>query len=243
MKIITIAIALTAATLIFSAPAASQDNETGFITVRSTVVRTEHMGEYTELLAKLADSRKAAGLNGRNVWQVVRGPVSTFYIVTAHDSMAEAGEPFDSGMSDADWQRWVGRITSVIDHSTLTTLRTHPSLAISADADAPPNMMLLRYTTLKPGYNQAYQTWVGEKLVPALAEGGLKGWTISKVMYGDNPNTWISARRIDSWEQLDEPNPLAYMSERRRDALLGEARDMLAANRLELIRHRPELSY
>ena len=243
MKRTRITLLLATIALMVAGPVTGQESENGYITVRTAVVKTGHAPEFAEMLEKLAATRSAAGHNGVNVWQMVRGPMSTFYIVEPHGTMSEAGVPFESGMSDADWQQWLGRTGSLIDHSTLTTLRTHPALSIPADEDAAPNMMVLRYRTLKPGNNADYHGWLEEKLVPALTEGGMKGWTVSKVVMGDDPNTWVSARRIKSWEQLDEPGALAYMSERRRNALLGEANAMTASNRIELIRHRPELSY
>ncbi|MEM9335707.1 MAG: hypothetical protein AAGA33_12735 [Pseudomonadota bacterium] len=243
MKLKEAALLLAGLSLLFAGSAATQEQENGYLTVRTVVVKTGHGPEFTELLGKLGEKRSAAGHNGVNVWEMVRGPMATYYIVENHDTMADAGQPFESGMSEADWQQWVGRITSVVDHSTLTTLRTHPALAIPAEEDSPPNMMVLRYRTLKPGSNAAYHTWLEDKLVPALIEGGMKGWNISKVAMGEDPNTWISARRIDSWEQLDEPPPLAYMNQRRRAALLQDADQMTVSNRMELIRHRPELSY
>ncbi len=243
MKIRKVALLLATASLTVTGPVTAQESESGYITVRTTVVKAGHAPEYAEMLGKLAESRSAVGHNGVNVWQMVRGPVSTFYIVSAHDTMAEAGEPFESGMNAADWQQWLNRVGTLIDHSTLTTLRTHPALSIPAEDDSSPNMMVLRYRNLKPGNNVEYHGWLEEKLVPALIEGGAKGWNVSKVVMGDDPNTWVSARRIDSWEQLDEPGPLAYMSERRRGALFEEASEMTASNRVELIRHRPELSY
>jgi hypothetical protein len=60
---------------------------------------------------------------------------------------------------------------------------------------------------------------------------------------GDNVNTWISSTRIDSWAQLDEPNPLAHLSERARRNLLDDYDERLESSRIEVIQFIPELSY
>ena len=122
-------LALAGLMLAVSGTAVAQDDEHGLINVRTTVVKPGTAPEYLEVMSQLAASRSAAGHSGVDMWQVVRGPVGTFYSVTYIDSYSVFDTAFDSGMSEGDWARWIGRITAVIDHSVLTTLRTHPELA------------------------------------------------------------------------------------------------------------------
>lgn len=243
MKYPRILLSIAACFLAFSGIAIAQDDDHGLITVRTTTVKAGKGQEYQELLGKLAAARKAAGHSGVTVWQVVRGPSSTFYTVTYADKHADLGGPFDSGMSDGDWQRWVSRITDVVDHSVLTTLRTHPELSIAGDSDSPPNMAVLRFSTLESGQNAAHHEWLQNDLRPALIEGGSKGWNVSNVTLGDDVSTWISSSRLDSWAQLDEPAVFANMSERARNNLLEDYYSRVHTTRVEVVRRIPELSY
>jgi len=243
MKIPKMLLALAASVLAISGTAIAQDDDHGLYTVRATTVIPGKGQEYQELMAKLATSRKAAGHSGVNMWQVVRGPASTFYTVTDAEKYADLAGPFDSGMSDGDWQRWLSRIVDVIDHSVVTTLRTHGELAITAESGGAPNMVLLRYSVLKPGTGDDHHEWLGESLVPALKAGNGRGWSVSDVRLGEDVNTWISATRIDSWEQMDGPGPLSHMSERARNNLLDDYFERVESSRTELIRHLPDLSY
>lgn len=243
MKIQKILLALAAAVLAISGTAVAQDDDHGLITVRATTVKTGKGLEYQEQLAKLAASRKAAGHTGVNVWQVVRGPSSTFYSVTNAENYADFAGPFDSGMSPADWQRWLSRMAGIVDHSTVTTLRTHGELAIAAESGGAPNMVLLRYSVVEPGTGDDHHEWLENSLVPAFKEGGRTGWTVSDVRLGEDVNTWISATRIDSWEEMDGPGAFAHMSERARNNLLEDYFERVESARTELIRHLPDLSY
>jgi hypothetical protein len=243
MKYVKILVSFAACMLAFAGPAHAQDDSHGLITVRTTKVKMGRGDEYRELLAKLAASRKAAGHSGVTGWQVIRGPASTYYTVSSAENYAAFDEPFDSGMSEADWERWLSRITDVIEHSTLAILQTHGELSIPADPDSAPNMVMLRFSVLRPGNNSEHHEWLEKTLVPAMQGGNRKGWNISRVMIGDDVNTWVSSLRVDSWEQLDGPGPFAHMSERQRENMLEDYSERLQSSRTEMIRFLPELSY
>jgi hypothetical protein len=244
MKGTKIFLSLAVCGLMVSGPVIAQDDDNhGLITVRTTKVKVGHGGEYRELLGQLAAARKAAGHSGTTNWQIIRGPVSTFYSVTSADNYAVYDEPFDSGMSDTDWQRWLGRVSDLIERTTVTTLETHGELSIPADPGSAPNMVLLRFTTLTPGNNGEHHDWLAKSLVPAFKEGDHKGWSVSKVELGDDVNTWVSSTRVDSWKQLDGPGPFSHMSERARNNLFEDYNERVHSSRVELIRFLPELSY
>ena len=169
--------------------------------------------------------------------------MSTFYSVGYVDNYAYFSDSFDSGMEAGDWARWIGRITDVIDHATLSILRTHGDLSIPAAEGSSPNMVMLRFTQLQPGTGADHHEWLENSLRPNLVEGNSRGWNVSEVRIGDDVNTWISATRIDSWEQLDGPGPLAHMSERARNNMLEDYFDRAASVRTELIRYLPDQSY
>ena len=235
---------LAAGLLAVSGLAVAQDGDGhGLINVRTTTVKPGKGAAYEEMLAKLAASRKAAGHSGVAVYEVVRGPASTYYSVTQIDNYAVFDGTFDSGMSAGDWARWVGNITDLIDHSMVTTLRTHGEMAITPDAGSAPDLIQLRYTEVRPGSYQEQHEWLAEKLAPALRDGGTTSWTVSDVRYGENVNLWISARRIGSFAELDGPGPLAHLSDRARDNLFDDYFENLVSSRVEIIRFIPELSY
>jgi len=235
--------AAAAITLVCSGPATAQDDDHGYITVRTTQVKTGHAAQYREMLGKLTASRKAAGHSGVNVFQSIRGPVSTYYMVLSHDTMAEAGVPFESGMSDSDWAQWLSRMGALIESSQLVTLEAHRDLGIAPPEGSTANMVILRTRTLMPGNNNEYHDLIEERLRPALIAGGIKGWNVSKVVMGDNPNMWFSATRVESWEQLDQPGALADMNDRQRESMFEDMNEMTVSNNVELLRWIPELSY
>lgn len=244
MKITKMILSLAACGLALPGLAVAQDDDShGLISVRATTVKVGKGMEYREQLAKLAAARKAAGHSGVNVWQVIRGPAFTYYSVTSADNYAEYDEQFDSGMSDTDWARWLSRNAGIIDHAIVTTLRTHGELTIASESGSAPNMAILRYSALKPGNGGDHHEWLQETLRPNMMEGNTKGWNVSNVTLGEDVNTWISATRLDSWEQMDGPGPFSHMSERARNNMFEDYLERVESVRTEVIRHLPALSY
>ena len=97
MNIRRILLALIASGLVYSGTAIAQDDDDhGLINVFMSQVKPGKVPEYLELLSELAESRKAAGLSGVDVWQVIRGQGGRIYSVTGWDNYADLGQPFDS---------------------------------------------------------------------------------------------------------------------------------------------------
>ncbi len=235
---------LVAGGLAFSGAAIAQDDDDhGLISVLVIQLKPGNDSEYRDLAAQLAASRKAAGHSGVSVYQVIRGQGARYYSVSTVDNYATFDGQFDSGMSEGDWARWLGRMSDIMDNVQTMTMRTHPELTIAAESDSPPNMFQLRFTTLNPGTGGDHHEWLRESLVPALREGNTKGWNVSSVTAGDDVNTWISARRLDAWADLDGPGPLSHLSQRAWNNLLDDYNERAHSARVEIIRFLPELSY
>ena len=217
MKRKFIAAILMAVPLAWSGIVVAQDDDHGYITVRATQVKTGHGADYRKMLGKLAASRKAKGHSGVNVFQSIRGPVSTYYIVTTHDTMAEVGVPFDSGMSEEDWSQWLQEMATHIETSQLTTLETHPDLAILPAEDSTPNMVVLRSRVLKPGNNAAYHDIIEERLMPALKAGGSKGWNATTT---GAPNASSPGRSTARGRKNASPPPTSSSAPRWRSSAI-----------------------
>ena len=69
------------------------------------------------------------------------------------------------------------------------------------------------------------------------------GVTFSEMELGDNVNTWVSARRLNSFADLDNPGAFSHMSERARRNMFEEYNDRVVTSRVEIVRLIPELSY
>jgi hypothetical protein len=121
--------------------------------------------------------------------------------------------------------------------------RRYADLSIPAAEDATRNLLVLRYNRVRTGQNGAYQSWVKDKLRPALIKGGATGVNFSKVTYGANTGTWISTSSAENWAALDGRGPLGGLSDEEIAALFAGFSDIVAGTEVRILRYREDLSY
>jgi len=235
-------VSLLAMAMLVPTTASAQDNERSWLAVRTIHVKGSKYDEFVELQKQLNAAAEAAGQPGRAVWQEIRGELGTFHIVHRQDNFAENDEDFEPPMDEEAWTAWLDATWATVSSSTRMVLRHHPEYSIPPEDDAAPSMLILRYTTVAPGKGGDFHNWVGDQLVPALKAGGAKGVNFNHVAFGGNTNLWVSGSRIDSWAELDEPGPLANMSDEDREALFANFGEMVWESDVRVLRYRADLS-
>jgi hypothetical protein len=221
---------------------AQEDEGPNWLQVRIVNLQANGSAKWVELQKQLVAAERDENIH-RDVWQVIRGELDTFHIVSQHKNLAEfdeQGEGAALGDAQADW---VAAITPTIASRTQTLSRIHADLSIPAAEDAKRNLLILRYNTVMPGQGDAYQNWVKSDLRPALVKGGITGVNFSRVAFGANVDTWVSASYLENWTAMDGPGPLAYLSEEEDEALFAAWSDMLESREIRVLRYREDLSY
>jgi hypothetical protein len=235
---------LLAAALLFSANAGAQDDEgPQYLSVRIVTTTVDGGATWVEQQRQLAARHKERGDPGRDVWQEIQGDIDTFHIVTFSDELGGGGGPNeDPPMGDAQ-EEWVAKIGPTVASRSTKILRQYPEHSIAADADAEQGLLILRYTDVAPGRGGAYNTWLADKLVPALKAGGAKGVDFNRVVFGGDTNRWVSASHIPNFAALNGPGPLASLSDEEREALFADFSDMVWGSEVRILRYRADLSH
>jgi len=234
---------LLAAALLFSASAGAQDEGPQYLSVRTVTTTATGGATWVEQQGQLAARLKERGDPGRDVWQEIQGDIDTFHIVTLSDELGGGGGPNeDPPMGDAQ-DEWVAKIGPTVASRSTMILRRSLQHSIAADADAEPALLVLRYTDVAPGRSGAYNTWLAEKLVPALKAGGAKGVNFNRVAFGGDTNRWVSGSSIPNFAALNGPGPLASLSDEEREALFADFGDMVWGSEVRILRYRADLSH
>lgn len=235
---------LLAAALLFSANAGAQDDEgPQFLSVRTVTTTADGGATWIEQQQQLAARHKERGDPARYVWQEIRGDLDTFHIVTYPDAIGDGGGPNENPPMGDGQEEWVAKIAPTVASRTTMILRHYPEHTIAPEAGTEPALLLLRYTDVAPGMGGAYQTWLAEKLVPALKAGGAKGVNFNRVAIGGNTNRWVSGSRIPDLAALNGPGPLASLSDEEREAMFANFSDMVWGSELRVLRYRADMSH
>jgi len=235
---------LLAIILLLPAFVAAQDGEERqYLAVRTVTVTAEGSATWVEQQRQLAAVHKERGDPTRHVWQEVTGDIDTFHIVTFPDGFAGRDEaPEGPPMGDAQAE-WVAKISPTVASRNTVVLRRYPQHTIPNADGSEPGLSTLRYTTIAPGKSGAFNTWIGEKLVPALKKGGAEGVRFNRIVFGGNTDVWVSSNSLPNFAALDEPGPLAGLSDEERAEMFDGWGEMVWESDVRLVRFRDDLSH
>jgi hypothetical protein len=236
-----------AAVLAIPAAAMAQEEESegpNYLLVRTVNVKAGASAEWARLQKRLVTAATEAGNGQRDVWEVVRGRMDQFHIVSFHDDHsgfdAQGGDGQPPG---ADQITWARAISETIASRTNTESSLHKGLTIPRDEGVEPSLLTLRMFTLKIGQGEAFHTWLREELRPVLETGGATGVFFSHIGQGGDVNTCVVASHFANWAELDADGAFEHLSDEERDALFATFPDMVASHSMDMLAYRTDLSY
>jgi hypothetical protein len=236
---------LLAIVLLLPAIAVAQNDEgPQYLAVRTVTVTAEGSATWVEQQRQLAEVHKERGDPTRHIWQEVTGDIDTFHIVTFPENFAARDDAPGGGPPMGDAQaEWVAKIGPTVASRNTVVLRRYPQHTIANAEGSEPGLSTLRYTTIAPGKSGAFNAWIGEKLVPALKKGGAEGVRFNRIVFGGNTDVWVSSNSLPNFATLDEPGPLANLSDEERAALFEGWGEMVWESDVRLVRFRDDLSH
>jgi hypothetical protein len=235
--------AVLAMPTVMAQEAEEEDTGPNYILVRTVNTTNSGTDEWVTLQEQFSARAVENGTGHRDVWEVVRGRLGTFHIVSLHVDRAGFDEQGGGGGADEAQADWRAAIQKTVASRAQTESRLHKNLSIPLDEDAEPSLLTLRRFTLKPGQIGAFHDWVEEELKPALEAGGAKGVYFSHVTQGGDVATCVVASHFANWAELDGPGSLSHMSEGERDGLFADFDDMVETHTVNILSYRTELSY
>ena len=220
------------------------DEGPNYLLVRTVNVKTGASGEWARLQKQLAAIATEAGDEHRDVWEVVRGRMDKFHIVSFHDDHSGFDEQGGNGQPpSADQMAWVKAISATIASRANTESRIHKSLTIPRDEGVEPSLLTLRSFALKTGQGEAFHTWLREELRPVLEKGGTQGVFFSHMAQGGDVATCVIASHYSNWAALDADTAFDLLSDEEREALFAPFFDMVKNHSMDVLSFRADLSY
>jgi len=197
---------------------------------------------FEDLLKELIAARRAAGLPGGQVFQVVLGhPNEYHYVIPVQAIEANEGTPLP--MPPADAALWTARITATVESVRFFYAATFPQHGVEAPANAPaPSLLLLRSITVASGKEPEYERWVADQYMPAFRQTRPLGHTMSRGVYGDSLQHYYHAYPLAGWGDLDAPDPLlGVLGQRRYDQVMDAIDDVVVGHEMAIARIRTDL--
>ena len=221
----------------------AQDDEPGWLNVRVIEVKPDKAAEWEQLQKQRSEAIKKAGRPGRDIWEVVRGDIDVYHIVTRVQNLGENDEPQPDPLGEAGFQQWRSRTQQCVGDRQVLTLRRMPELSIPAKEGRKRNLGILSLRTNGPGQRQSYIAYLRDDYIPALKKAKVNGVYVSRVFAGDSVRTWAFFTLVDNWAAFDKPNPLTQaLGEAETRKLIGKGMRMIERSERILLRYRADLS-
>ncbi len=210
-------------------------------------VKSDMIREFEELQKQFnAAVEKKGELTRRSIWQEVFGNTSTHHILTRFSKYADLDDRAIgvNAMGEAEFARWVARITKCVQNRRIQTRRRHPDLSIAAPEGWKPNLAQVRIVEVVPGKVAAYGDLIKNEILPAYKNAGVAPFFVSRGHLGGSPRTWITVTFPDKFADLDAPSKLrSSMSEEKWSEFVGKLGPLTARVKYRVSRYRDDLSF
>jgi hypothetical protein len=232
-----------AATLV--TPACAQDRNIRSVTFYT--VKPDRIGdfraevkEYNAILAK-------AGSDGySSVWVGITG-AHEFARVQMYSKWADLDASIDSDPKLKDQAADLARVSMRIIDCTESWHRdiemVVPELSLP-ESGAPPKMIRVLVTQVRPDKYQEYLDFVKNVIFPAVKKGGTKDFSVAEGRVGESSLQVTSVTGFNSWADLDAGiGAQKGLSKEDYQALLDKVRTLITQSEYDVYRYEPDVSY
>ena len=228
--------------LTISAPLAlAQNDDTTYMYVFLTTVKSDRVAEFEELLRTRAAGLEAAGPGFRSVYESVVGDQFTYLMADYVSAIDVLDQPTSPGRIPPPG--WTNRNDAATTAQTVLLMRRYDDLRIAAAEGSERDLVRVRIRRNAPGRTQDYYEWQANELMPALREAGVTGFLTNRVILGDSNQTWMSFANIDSYASTENNVLAESMGEQQAAQMIGRGAAMLVHTEDLIMRYRPDLSY
>lgn len=234
---------VAAATLV--TPASAQDGNIRSITFYT--VKPDRVGdfqaeikEYNAILAKAGSDRYSS------MWVGLTG-AHEYARVQVYTKWADLDSSIDSDPKLKDQAVDLARISMRIIDCTESSRRivemVVPELSLP-ETGAPPKMIRVLLTQVRPEKYQEYLDLVKNVIFPAVKKGGTKDFSVAEGRLGVSSLEFTSVTGFNSWADLDAGiGAQKGLSKEDYQALLDKVRALITQSEYEIYRYEPDESY
>jgi hypothetical protein len=190
---------------ILSVAAQAQVPLSGLRNVNRVVVKSEHVGEFMDIEKQLAAAVKKGGGAWRSVWRSYVGQANEFMIISPLDNYAARdGQPaYVKGMEPGPLAALMARRALCIESSRMTIERALSDVSFMTAGAAPPAMLRVTRTRVRPGMAEQYLALVKSDLAPALKKGGATAFRVRRVEWGGSRYDFTTSIPLEKMAELD----------------------------------------
>ena len=210
-------------------------------------VKNDMAREWEELQKQFnAAAEKKGELQSRHIWQQVFGNTSTYLILTPLSKYADLDDSAvgANAMGEAEFARWVARVTKCIQNRQVRTSRPRPDLSIPPPEGWKPNLAHVRVSEVEGGQGAAYSDLIENMVAAGYKKAGVAPFYVAQGELGGATRRWVTVTYADKFADLDDTGRLRRaLGEEKWSELVGKIGSVVKHSERWVIRYRDELSF
>src|SRR5262245_4998512 len=151
--------------------------------------------------------KKAGGKEWATWTTDIFGEGGEFWSIRPIDSLKQFDEPsflVKALGGEASAQAWAAKRGRMIMSSRSFLITARPDLGIAPKTNEAPKVGVRTRSIVTPGRTAEHEKWLKENLLPVLGKTNVKGFYVSRVGLGGDPNEYISLSLFDSFADLEK---------------------------------------
>jgi hypothetical protein len=185
-------------------------NPSGLLVLSIIDVKPDMMSEFGELQAQTMNAQRKGGQAWRETWNSAQfGFPYRVGVLRPLTSFAELdGQSFTIKGAGAEQARVINeRARRMIVAQRILALRVRPDLGLGS-RPATPDLAVVTTVTVAQGRVPEYEAAVKNDVLPALRKAGVPYFAVSQVLYGGDPNQFLTLQLVDGFAGLDRQPPM-----------------------------------
>lgn len=180
------------------------------------------------------------------VWQPVFGNQFEYFFVQPIGEkfvVMDSPSPLAKGMGKDGLTAFLAKASKMITSFNTFVVQTRPDMSYTTEMTAPPRFAVVMFMQVKSGKNNELVNFAKNDYLPLVKKSGVKGFWVSQVIFGGNPNEYISLTLQDSFADLDKGNPLNRVNQEDAAKVVQKFPDEIIENtELSVMYYNPALS-
>lgn len=195
---------LTLLVVIAFAIAAAAQTPPSFMNISRVTVKPDRVGEWLDIQKQYLEAYKKGGGSWMTVWRNTVGNPYEFLVITPLDNYAQRDgqSATQKGMAEGDLARLNARRNQATESVRSTIERPLAELTYVKEGAAPPKMLRVNHTRVRPGMADQYITLMKD-LVAAYKKAGVPAFRVRRVEYGGSRADFHTAMPMEKWAELD----------------------------------------
>jgi hypothetical protein len=195
---------LTLLIVIAFAIAASAQAPPPYLNISRVTVKPDRLGEWLDIQKQYMEAYKKGGGLWMTVWRNSIGNPYEFLVITPLDnySQRDGQSPTQKGMAEGDLARLSARRNQATESVRTTIEKPVAELTYVKEGAAPPKMLRVNHTRVRPGMADQYIALMKE-LVTAYKKVGVPAFRVRRIEFGGSRQDFHTGMPMEKWAELD----------------------------------------